>query len=280
MTETPPPETSSSIGQTLKSRRLQRSLTAEQVAQDIRIHIRFLRALEEERWQDFPARVYLEGFLRRYAGYLGLEEDPLLQQLRRHFHEEEKPGISGPFPERDPEGTVLPPTAARSLWLLVGGGALALALSLTYIKLEERNAALDRSVAAASAAPRVAAPPFVAAPAPAVSHEARIWARSTAWSRVWVDGKVRFEGVLPAGSRKAWTVQKSLKVAGNPALIEVKMDGTVLSPKPGGSAGEILWSPEDAMAAPILSSGAVSSATAAASGPAAGGPSRSKPARQ
>ncbi len=112
MTETPLPETPSSIGQTLKSRRLQRSLTAEQVAQDTRIHIRFLRALEDERWQDFPARVYLEGFLRRYAGYLDLEEGPLIKQLHHHFHEVEKPGISGPTPEQDPEGTVLPPAAA------------------------------------------------------------------------------------------------------------------------------------------------------------------------
>ena len=51
MTETPPPSPSS-IGQTLRNRRLQRSLTAEQIAQDTRIHVRFLRALEEERWQD------------------------------------------------------------------------------------------------------------------------------------------------------------------------------------------------------------------------------------
>jgi cytoskeletal protein RodZ len=206
----------------------------------------------------------LEGFLRRYAGYLGLEEAPLVQQLHHHFHEAERPGISGPAPRQDPERSVLPPAAARSLWLLVGGGAAALALSLTYIKLEERSAAAERSLTVRPVASPVAPAP-VPAPAPAVSHEARVWARSAAWSRVWVDGRVRFEGILAAGSRKTWIVQKSLRVAGNPSLVEVRVDGAVLSPKAGGSEAELVWSRDDAAAVPHSSAvGGLSEPPAAA----------------
>jgi hypothetical protein len=219
----------------------------------------------------------LEGFLRRYAGYLGLEEAPLVQQLHRHFHEVEKPGISGPGPQKDPEGTVLPPAAARSLWLLVGGGAAALALSLTYIKLAERSAAMERSLAVRPVASPVA-PVSVPALAPDVPHEARVWARSAAWSRVWVDGRVRFEGILPAGSRKTWTLRQSLRVGVNPSLVEVRVDGVVLSPKAGGSAAEILWSRDEAGAAPHSSTVGGVSEPSSATGGAAVVPSRAKPA--
>ncbi|MGH2608579.1 MAG: helix-turn-helix domain-containing protein [Tepidiformaceae bacterium] len=69
------------IGMTLRSARIQRGLSIEQVAQDTRISARFLEALEDEAFQELPAPVYVRGFLRSYANYLRLDPAPLLTQL-------------------------------------------------------------------------------------------------------------------------------------------------------------------------------------------------------
>ncbi|MEX0782242.1 MAG: helix-turn-helix transcriptional regulator [Dehalococcoidia bacterium] len=66
---------------TLRSARIQRGLTIEQVAQDTRISARFLEALENEAFQELPAPVYVRGFLRSYANYLRLDPAPLLVEL-------------------------------------------------------------------------------------------------------------------------------------------------------------------------------------------------------
>lgn len=70
-----------SIGMTLRSARIQRGLSIEQVAQDTRISARFLEALEDEAFQELPAPVYVRGFLRSYGNYLRLDPLPLLEQL-------------------------------------------------------------------------------------------------------------------------------------------------------------------------------------------------------
>jgi len=69
------------IGETLRSAREHRGLTIEQVAQDTRISARFLEALENERFEELPAQVYVRGFLRSYANYLKVDAQPLLGQL-------------------------------------------------------------------------------------------------------------------------------------------------------------------------------------------------------
>ena len=69
------------IGITLRSARIQRGLTIDQVAQDTRISARFLEALEAEAFDELPAPVYVRGFLRSYATYLRLDPQVLLEHL-------------------------------------------------------------------------------------------------------------------------------------------------------------------------------------------------------
>ena len=71
---------------TLRSARIQRGLTIEQVAQDTRISARFLEALENESFEELPAPVYVRGFLRSYGNYLRLDPAPLVAEL---------PGVMG-----------------------------------------------------------------------------------------------------------------------------------------------------------------------------------------
>jgi cytoskeleton protein RodZ len=228
-----------SIGQTFRRRRTEKSFTIEQVAQDTKINAKFLRAIEEDVWDVFPARVYMEGFLKRYAEYLGLNGEEALQRLRPLLAGDRKPGFSSPSPQGESSDAATPAAPARAVWLLAGGAALVLVLALSYVKLEERQSRLDK--------PQVVEPLMTApAPAPApqapASHDVRVSARAAVWVRVWLDGKVKFEGVLPGGQEKTWSAEDSLRViSGNPALLTVTVGQTPLSTSPDGPAGEIRW---------------------------------------
>lgn len=71
------------IGSTLKEKRLEKKLSHEQVSEIIKINPEYLRALEEADYEKFPSEVYIKGFLKNYAKFLGIETDRALALYRR-----------------------------------------------------------------------------------------------------------------------------------------------------------------------------------------------------
>jgi cytoskeletal protein RodZ len=74
---------SESVGSKLRQARQERSLTLEQAAQATHIRQRYLQALEEEDFGAMPSHVQVRGFLRSYAGYLGLNANELMALLHQ-----------------------------------------------------------------------------------------------------------------------------------------------------------------------------------------------------
>ena len=72
-----------SIGGVLKKTRLQYGLSLEQVHAATRIKQIYLEALEDEDFERLPGSVYVTGFVRSYADYLGLDSDQMLQLLKK-----------------------------------------------------------------------------------------------------------------------------------------------------------------------------------------------------
>src|SRR5215211_9444912 len=62
------------IGSTLREARTRRELTLRDAQEATRIRLKHLAALEDERFDQLPEEVYVKGFLRAYADYLGLED--------------------------------------------------------------------------------------------------------------------------------------------------------------------------------------------------------------
>ena len=71
------------LGSSLASARLALGLELRDVERDTRIRARYLAALEEEEFDALPGEAYAAGFLRTYAGYLGLDADAYVDELRR-----------------------------------------------------------------------------------------------------------------------------------------------------------------------------------------------------
>jgi DnaJ-class molecular chaperone len=62
-------------GAHLKNIREMKGITIDEIAQKTRIRASYLKALEGEDFEQLPAEVFLRGFLKAYAKYLGLDPD-------------------------------------------------------------------------------------------------------------------------------------------------------------------------------------------------------------
>ncbi len=66
------------IADELRRTRVAHDLSIEDVAATLRIRVDFIKAMEEDRFDDLPGPAYISGFLRTYANHLGLDGDQLV----------------------------------------------------------------------------------------------------------------------------------------------------------------------------------------------------------
>jgi cytoskeleton protein RodZ len=68
-------------GAQLRAAREAAGLSVDQVAQQLKLAPRQVRALEDENFADLPGRTFSRGFVRNYARLLGLDPEAMLQHL-------------------------------------------------------------------------------------------------------------------------------------------------------------------------------------------------------
>jgi cytoskeleton protein RodZ len=71
------------IGAALADARARAGLDVAEVERRTKIRAKYLRALEEEHWDELPSAAYAKGFLRTYAGVLDLDAELLVDEYRR-----------------------------------------------------------------------------------------------------------------------------------------------------------------------------------------------------
>ena len=78
------------IGTTLRDARLRQGLDFPELEQTTKIRPKYLRALEDERFDVLPAPTYVKGFLRSYAEALGLDGQPFVDEYNSRFSTSEE----------------------------------------------------------------------------------------------------------------------------------------------------------------------------------------------
>jgi cytoskeletal protein RodZ len=73
------------IGATLRQARLRQNLDFPELEERTKIRPKYLRALEDERFDILPAPTYVRGFLRSYAEALGLDGQPFVDEYNSRF---------------------------------------------------------------------------------------------------------------------------------------------------------------------------------------------------
>jgi len=72
-------------GARLRRARMRRGLELDQIAQVTKINPTYLRFLEEERFDDLPAAVYVRGFVAAYARCCGLDLGAVVPSYMERF---------------------------------------------------------------------------------------------------------------------------------------------------------------------------------------------------
>ena len=67
-----------SFGSWLRRQREVREISLREISEESKISIRYLEALEEDRFEILPAQVFAHGFLREYARFVGLDPDEVV----------------------------------------------------------------------------------------------------------------------------------------------------------------------------------------------------------
>lgn len=108
------------VGQILQETREAKFYTLEDVEKAIKIRKEILIALEADEYQKLPPPTFVQGFIKNYAKFLGLDREKLLAIYRREFSEKKnKPYVMDAFANPVTESK-LKITPGRVLGIVVG----------------------------------------------------------------------------------------------------------------------------------------------------------------
>lgn len=74
-----------SVSSILRTARQNKGISLSEASRALKIHTRFLKALEEGDYSIFSSSVHLKGFLKNYSSFLGLPVDEILAFFRREY---------------------------------------------------------------------------------------------------------------------------------------------------------------------------------------------------
>jgi cytoskeletal protein RodZ len=128
---------SQSFGEYLKRERELREISLREIADDTKISFRYLQALEEDNTARLPAEVFIKGFIRSYAQYIGLDPDEAILRYQEFKRTQEHPKEAPRFVLEESKASSW--LRNKNLWMALLG-ALALAGVLVYAQaLKEKT---------------------------------------------------------------------------------------------------------------------------------------------
>ncbi len=219
------------LGDEFRAAREARHLSLSDVSEQIHIRSVYLQSIENEEWSVIAAPVYVRGFVRTYARFLGLDPEHAVAQFNASIGElaarPHEPIALGPI-DRDRK---------PSPWLYVAGAAALLLVIFVCVRFFQfQHDGSTATVAAVTDAPSAAA--ATAKPAPVDSRPANpkptpppekktleISVTSPSWLLVRVDGAQVLQGILPAGTRKSFHGDHVFVRAGNAGGVFLKLNG-------------------------------------------------------
>jgi cytoskeletal protein RodZ len=108
-----------SIGEQLRKAREERGAELSEGESATKIRLKFLQAMEEDRWEELPGPPYNRSFLASYAEFLGLDAQAVVEEYKRTA---EPPGHAEAVPPTAIHtGSLRPPRSARPTALIIAG---------------------------------------------------------------------------------------------------------------------------------------------------------------
>jgi cytoskeletal protein RodZ len=255
------PTESGSFGDWLRRQRELREISLRDIAERTKISLRYLEAMEQDRFDLLPAPLFAKGFLREYARYVGLSPDDVVNHYLSVHHPEELADPKDDTKVRSRPKPVDPgqPPVRRSwswgLLLALAGLILLVLVALAAYFAERRH---DEPVNVGQAPP-MSAPPQLVAPRPdQLAVPASASARSNTppppsapiqvsldfskdcWVAAVIDGgKRRFAELRVQGESLPLEAEKSIVLTlGDVGAVDVQVNGYPL--ELNGKEGDVV----------------------------------------
>lgn len=247
------------VGEILRSEREKKGLTIKDIEKATSIRALYLNAIEEDNYGIVPGEVYLKGFIRNYATYLGLDS----QDIMKVYKQSRTPVIpeSAPAPAEknnlakaaDKADSFAKPeeksTGRSGAVKWIGTGVvIAVLLGGGWWWAEGQSGQNQPPAHPSPVVPapvRPAAPQTPAGTAPPAQNSAAkpvaisVKYTDACWTLVKADGKEVYEGIPKIGETLTWDAQTNINIQfGNAGAVEVVYNGQPLG-KMGGK-GEVV----------------------------------------
>ena len=85
-----------SIGERLRSQRLQNKISLDKISVDTKIGVRLLEAIEAEEFEKLPGGVFRRSFVLQYAQALGVDPDEFAEELNQLTKFDDVPALPTP----------------------------------------------------------------------------------------------------------------------------------------------------------------------------------------
>ena len=262
-------------GQLLRQAREQAGLSLPDIAARLKMPLKVLQALEEERWEQLGAPVFVRGQLRSYARLLRVDVQPYLEQAQL---QSVQPAELVSRTHTPRYRRVLESMARRAVYVVLTVAIAVPVWVATQWDIDDMSAqptasldipsTADRSLAPASPAPAAAsgrnegappAPPFVASLTPALPRAAGntlvLRTQGDSWIQIFgPDGSSLEKGMLGAGEQRSFKKGEVGRVViGNASVVEVQQNGSTVDLTPYRRANVVRFAvSSDGYLAPVV----------------------------
>jgi len=261
-----------SIGDRLRTQRLQNRISLEKISLETKIGVRLLEAIEAEHFEKLPGGVFRRNFVLQYARALGVDPGEIAEELKQLSHFDEVPqlptadmlrGVEPVAPSRFSFPGDLTGIAGSTIGSLLAALGVIMVCALIYgwwqtARRMPRSIPPPARAELAPAKPQVAIAPLdapiskepEAAAAPAPPPTAVVPVASTAPLRVelivgektWIsissDGRNIFSSSLEPHETKLVEASEKIRLLiGNAGGVEISLNGKPIGPV--GSKGQI-----------------------------------------
>lgn len=240
----PSPGEGESFGSWLRSQREVRQVDLQTITQSSKINIRYLEALEHDRFDLLPATIFVRGFLREYARIVGLDPDEVLNfYLVASARDDLEGGIENPSrsPATWPTGRIV----------AVGLVVVAILLLLVWrlFASGDPEVAEDMEAMAPPITGEAPAPP-PPEPLPEQALRVTLEFRATSWVDVRSDGERTVSELRVQGESLTVTAEEEIRLRlRNAAAATIEVNGEPFEHRAGDDEDIVISAPAPSGAA-------------------------------
>src|SRR5512143_313832 len=220
------------LGRYLHDAREARGIDLRDAAQQTRISLQYLRALEEENFEKLPGDVFVRGFLKNYARFLRLDEAEVMKQYAEMVPKPAPAGVANQVQEAAEKHEKPRRSSKIPVEPFVWGAGIVIILILfllTALPSRHRKAPAPR---VAAEAPKEVLSELSSTVTPSAPEKLylEVFALDNTWLLVRTDSSPQKKAILKKGESLIWSAdQRFLLSYGSAGAVRLLLNGQELT---------------------------------------------------